>query len=270
MLVRWIFILSLGLGLLWAVLGNFWCLPLYCLGSFLGLALAAFLFLVIVSYAVDPDKEQEQDSPFYRTVANLYAEALINLLSVRIQATGLEKTPQNGRFLLVCNHQFMADPGILLHCFRRSQLAFISKQENRDLFCIGRIMHKILCQELDRNNDRQALRVILKCIQILKEDKASIAVFPEGATNSDELLHPFRPGVFKIAQKAGVPILVCTIRNTRPILKNGLRLRPTTVQLHLLEVIPPEALRGKTTVEISAYVHGLMAADLGPDLVAGE
>ncbi len=268
MLVRSIFILSLILAAAGSLLGNVWFLPLYFLGGFLGLSAVALLFLIVVSYAVDPDKEQENDDPFYRKVVDLYVEALINLLSVRIHATGLEKTPQEGRFLLVCNHQFLADPGILLNCFQRNQLAFISKQENRDMFCIGRLMHKILCQELDRDNDRQALRVILKCIQILKEDKASIAVFPEGGTNHDDLLHPFRPGVFKIAQKANVPIVVCTIRNTRPIVKNGLRLKPTEVDLRLLEVIPPEALKGKTTVEIADHVHGLMAADLGPELVA--
>ena len=235
---------------------------------YLGLVVAAFVFLIVVSYVVDPEKEQEKDSPFYRWVIGLYVEVLIQLLRVRIHTEGLEKVPEDRRFLLVCNHQFVADPGILLHCFRRSQLAFISKKENRNLFCIGRLMHRILCQELDREDDRQALKVILKCIQILKEDKASIAVFPEGGTNHDELLYPFRPGVFKIAQKANVPIVVCTLKNTRPIIKNGLRLKKTDVQLHLIAVIAPEELKGKTTVEVSALVHQMMADDMGPDLVA--
>ena len=228
---------------------------------------AALVFLVAVSYIVDPKKEPEKDSPFYRFVIALYIEALIMLVRVRIRTKGMEKTPKDGRFLLVCNHQFIADPGVILHCFRKSQLAFISKKENRNLFCIGRLMHKILCQQLDREDDRQALRVILKCIQILKEDKASIAVFPEGGTNHDELLHPLRPGVFKIAQKANVPIVVCTVRNTRPIFKNLLR-RGTEVELRLLDVIPAEELKGITTVEIADRVHRMMAQDLGPELVA--
>lgn len=232
------------------------------------LVVAAFVFLVIVSYIVDPDKEQENDSPFYRSVIALYVEALIMLLRVRIHTSGLEKTPKDGRFLLVCNHQFVADPGILLHHFRKSQLAFISKKENHNLFCVGRLMHKILCQELDREDDRQALKVILKCIQILKQDKASVAVFPEGGTNHDELLYPFRPGVFKIAQKANVPIVVCTVQNTRSTVRNGLRLKKTDVQLHLVDVVPAEELKGKTTVEISDRVYNMMAEDLGPELVA--
>ena len=242
--------------------------------SFVGylvlLSVLAFGFLVAVSYVVDPDKEQENDDPFYRKVITLYVEALIMLLRVRVKTTGLEKTPKEGRFLLVCNHQFTADPGILLHCFKNGQLAFISKEENKDLFCVGRLMHRILCQRLNRSDDRQALQVILKCIRIIKEDKASIAVFPEGGTNHDELLHHFRPGVFKIAQKAQVPIVVCTLNNTRPIIKNAMKLKKTDVELHLLGVIPAEELKGKTAVEISDRVHAMMAEDLGPELVAED
>jgi len=265
MLLTSITVLSVIFAVLSALGGNLWMIPLCFAGSFLGLCLLAFLFLVAVSYSVDQNKPREEDSPFYRGVIAVYVEALIQLLQVRVHTSGLEKTPREGRFLLVCNHQFLADPGVLLHYFRDSQLAFISKQENRDMFCVGPLMHMILCQTLDRDNDRQALKVILKCIQILKEDKASIAVFPEGGTNHDDKLHPFRPGVFKIAQKAGVPIVVCTLNNTRPIVKNGLKLKPTDVELHLLDVIPAEDLKGRTTVDIAEQVYNMMLADLGQE-----
>ena len=265
MLLGSILVLSLVLAVLGCLGGAIWLLPVYFLGYFAGLLLLAFLFLVVVSYVVDPDKEQENDDPFYRWVIALYVEALIQIMQVRVHTEGLEKTPKEGRFLLVCNHQFLADPGVLLHYFKDSQLAFISKQENRDMFCVGRLMHKILCQTLDRDNDRQALKVILKCIQIIKEDKASIAVFPEGGTNHDDKLHPFRPGVFKIAQKANVPIVVCTLNNTRPIIKNAMKLKGTDVTLHLVGVIPAEELKGRTAVDISNQVYDMMLADLGEE-----
>ena len=267
MLLKSITLLSAVLAVL-ECQGNLWMIPLAFVGNFLGLALLAFVFFVAVSYMVDQNKEQEEDDPFYRWVIAVYVEALIQLLQARVHTVGLEKTPRDGRFLLVCNHQFLADPGILLHYFRRSQLAFISKQENREMFCVGNLMHKILCQTLDRDNDRQALQVILKCIRILKEDKASIAVFPEGGTNHDDKLHPLKPGVFKIAQKANVPIVVCTLNGTRGIVKNGLRLKPTDVELHLLDVIPPEELKGKTTVEIAQRVYDMMLLDLGAEYAA--
>ena len=236
--------------------------------SFLVLSLIALAFLLIVCALVDTKKPQEEDSRFYRSIMHPYIEALMQLMLVDVTAEGLEKTPEEGRFLLVCNHLQLADPGILLHCFRESQLAFISKQENMALPVIGKFMHKILCQMIDRDNDRQALRVILKCIQLIKEDKVSIGVFPEGYTSKDGRLQHFRGGVFKIAQKAEVPIVVCTLRGTRELFHNVVRLKRTHVQLHLVEVIPSDALKGKTAVEISETVHGIMARDLGPELVA--
>ena len=270
MILRSITVASIIMAALTLLSGSILAAVLVFIGSWLGLAGLVFVFLLAACKAVDQNKEQEEDDPFYRKLAGYMIEVLIQVLQVRIKATGLEKTPKDGRFLLVCNHQFVADPAILLHYFKDSQLAFISKKENRDMFVVGPVMHKMLCQCIDREDDRQALQVILKCIRIIKDNKASIAVFPEGSTNHDEFLHPFRPGVFKIAQKAQVPIVVCTLRNTRPIVHNGLRLKRTDVELKLLEVIPAESLKGRTAVDISNQVYQLMADDLGPELIAKE
>ena len=242
-----------------------WLLPVFFIGLFLLGALLAVGFLWICCARVDMSVPQEEDSKFYRRLMHPYIEALITLVGVRLHTKGLEKTPKDGRFLLVCNHLFIADPGIMLHCFKNSQLAFVTKQENQKLPVVAPIMHKILCQPIDRENDRAALKTILKCISLLKEDKCSLCVFPEGYTSKDGKLHPFRAGVFKIAQKANVPIVVCTIQNTRPIFKNLKKLRKTDVQLHLVDVIPPEKFKGLSTVELSDRVYACMIADLGEE-----
>jgi len=180
-----------------------------------------------------------------------------------VDTKGLEKTPKEGRFMLVCNHLDDSDPAVLLHYFRDSQLAFISKRENRDMFIVGKLMHKLQCQLVNRENDREALKCILKCIEILKNDRASIAVFPEGYESKDGRLLPFRPGVFKIAQKAQVPIVVCTLQGSEGVIRNLKKLKPLPrVQLYLLEVIPAEELAGKTTVEIAQRVRSIMLSDL--------
>ena len=244
-----------------------WCLPVSFLGSFLILGLLTFLLVWFLCRIVDLSKPQEKDSKLYRTVLKLIAPAVMKILLTRVHTEGLEMTPKSGRFLLVCNHINDMDPVTLLACFRKSQLAFITKRENMSMFLVGKLMHKTLCQPINRENDREALRTILNCISILKEDKASIAVFPEGYTSMNGLLHPFRHGVFKIALKTNVPIVVCTLRNTNRIFRNALHLKPTHVHLHLLKVIQPEEYAGKTAVELGTYVHELMAQDLGPELV---
>ena len=246
-----------------------WLLPVVFVAAFLMLALLAFLFLLYLCKRVDQSVPQEDDDPLYRKVTNLYISSVLPVLQFHVKKKGFEKLPRDGRFMLVCNHCSLADPILLLYTMPNYQLAFISKKENQNLFVIGPMMHKIQCQLLNRENDREALKTILRCIQILKEDKASIGVFPEGGILSEDgKLHHFRPGVFKIAQKANVPIVVCTMKNTLNSVPNLLHLKPTHVEVSVLDVIPPEEIKGVTTVDIAERCYQLMAADLGPDLIA--
>ena len=248
-----------------------WILPVTALGVFLGLVLVGFLGLLYMCKRVDQNVPQEEDDKFYRFVADVIIASALPFLRIHIKKSGLEKVPTDGRFLLVCNHCNNADPIILIHCFRKFQMAFVSKRENSTMFVIGPMMHKLQCQLINRENDREALKTILKCIQIIKEDKASIAAFPEGGILSEDgKLHRFRPGVFKIAQKANVPIVVCTLHNTKDVVHNIMHLKPSHTRMNVLEVIPAEELKGVTTVDIAHRCYDLMAADLGPDLIAKD
>lgn len=240
-----------------------WALPLSFVGGILALAVLLFAVVYIACSFVDPDKERNKDSKFFRLLIKLLVPAILTVGRARVHTKGLEQIPKTGRFLLVCNHLHEADPVILLRYFKDSQLAFVGKRETKNMFLVGKLMAMILCQFINRENDKEALKTILRCIQLLKEDKVSIGIFPEGYINKDRKFHHLRPGVFKIAQKAKVPIVVCTITNTNHIIKNFLNGKPTDIDLHLLEVIPVEFMEGKTTVEISEYVHDIMAEDLG-------
>ena len=247
-----------------------WAVPVSFLGLFLLLAGLAFLFLWYLAKRVDTEKPQEEYSNFYCKVLTCYIRSVLPVVGVHVHPQGLEKIPTDGRFMLVCNHCSNIDPVILLGYFPDSQLAFISKWENKDMFLVGKLMHKLLCQLINRENDREALKTIINCINILKEDKASIAVFPEGYIHDDRKFHHFRNGVFKIAQKANVPIVVCTMTNTADSISNLLHLKPSHIDLHLLEVIPAQELQGVNTAQIGQRIYDLMAADLGPENISDD
>ena len=246
-----------------------WVLPLGFLGGFLLSLLLCVLVLVVLSSRTDPEAQYEDDDPFIRNIIKLYAPAVFRLLGCKIEVIGAERMPADGRFQLVSNHLADLDPGIFFTAFPDHQLSFIAKKEVADMPIIGLLMRRILCQFVNRENDREALKTILKCISILKEKKASVAVFPEGRKSTDRfLLHHFRPGVFKIAQKSNVPLVVCTLMGTQNILPNLKRLRRTAIRLSVLGVIPAEELKGITTVAIAERVHAMMAEDLGLEHVA--
>ena len=242
-------------------------LPLSFLGGVVLAAALAAAFLLIACVVVDMKVMPEEDSKFYRGMTQVYIEAIKRVLGLKIETEGLEKTPTDTRFLLVCNHISDMDPVVLFHCFYKSTMAFISKRENDQRPLVGQIQRKILCQPINRENDREALKTILRCIQLIKEDKVSIGVFPEGYTSLDGKLRHFRNGVFKIAQKANVPVVVCTVRGTRESMKSIFKLKGGYVKLKLLEVIPAEEVKEMNTTDLGERVYGIMAKDLGPENV---
>lgn len=248
------FVLFGGTGILAAV-GIF-------LGSYVVLGLLAFLFLWAATSRVNQEVPQEHDSKFFRWILRTYIPAIWSLLGMKVELQGAEQLPKDGRFLLVCNHLGILDPVVLLGAFPRAQLAFVSKKENSTMFIIGNLMHKIMCQNIDRENDREALKTILKCIQLLKTDEVSVCVFPEGYTSHDGKLHHFRSGVFKIATKAQVPIVVCGIQNTEKVFHNRKGLKTTKIPLRVAGVIRPDTYQGRTAVDISQEAYEMMISVL--------
>lgn len=235
-----------------------WQVPVFSLAGFFALVLLFLLVLLVSCLFVDPKKILDRPSNYFRFLLNEFCRMALTLGGVRVVTTGLDRVPHDSRFLLVSNHKFAFDPIIFYAAMPWADLAFLSKKENFSIFLVAQIMREVLCLPVDRDNDRESLKSILKAISFIKDDKASIAVFPEGKTNktADTLL-PFRNGVFKIAQKANVPIVVCSLVNSRAILKNMFR-KHTDVYLDVVDIVPADALAGKTTIEVGAEIHAIM------------
>ena len=277
MLIRFFMLLSLILStVVCLVIGAFesyawlWAMPSLALGFFVAMMLCLYGYLDLLRRRVDVNQEQDGDDPLYRKVVEAMVDCLLPFVSLNVKAKGVEKVPHEGRFLLICNHTCDLDPAPILYSLPGRQLAFIAKKEVKGFFMIGAFLHKIQGQFINRENDRDALKTILKCIQIIKEDKGSVAVFPEGRIHDDRKFHRFRPGVFKIAYKTKVPVVVCTLKNNRDMLKNLLHFKGTDVQFSVLEVIRPEEFLDVPTTELAERCYQLMAADLGSENVALE
>ena len=277
MLLRFIVWLSLVLAAVTClIVGAFesymwlWLLPLVALAAAVAQILLVAAYALLLAARVKPDQEQDGESPLYRRFAELAIDSVVPLVRIGVKTKGLEKVPAQGRFVLMCNHVNDLDPLPILYALPKRQLAFVAKQEVRKMFMVGPFLQKLQGQFINRENDREALKTILNCIRILKEDKGSIAVFPEGRIHDDRKFHRFRPGVFKIAQKAKAPIVVCTLKNSRYLTNNLTRLKRTDTELTVLTVIYPEDYEGKTTTDLAEEVYQIMAADLGPENVAQE
>ena len=239
-----------------------WRVPLIAVGCFLALVLLFLLVVYISTLFVDMRKKQDKPSSYFRFLLNQFSVVTLTFAGVHVHTSGLDKVPRGSRFMLVCNHRFFIDPLIFYDAMPWADLAFIAKKEAFKIPIVSQVMHQVLCLPIDRNNDREALKTILKAIELLKQNKASIAVFPEGGTNrTGEMLLPFRNGAFKIAQKAQVPIVVCALTNSGAIKKNMFR-RRTDVYLDMIDVLQPDDFCAEKTPEIGEQTRKIMAAGI--------
>ena len=114
---------------------------------------------------------------------------------------------------------------------------------------------------IDRENNRNALKTILKCIKYIEEDKYSIGICPEGTRNKKEGLLPFKSGCFKIASKAKCPLVICTITNADKVFKN-FPFKKTIMEFNIVDVIEYEDLKDLSTHELALLARRKMVENL--------
>ena len=222
-----------------------------------GLLLLAAAVVLIAAAAVDNEKLYTDYSPFYRTILYTLVDVILFFSRVKIEMRGMEKVPSEGRFLLVCNHLSVFDTITKVHVFRKYDLAFISKPENFTIPVVGRILRRCCFMPIDRQNPRNAMTTINHAAALLGQDEMSVAVYPEGTRSRQKVLLPFHGGVFKVAQKAKVPVVVCVVEHTDKV-KERAPWKKTDVVLSVLRTIPVEEVLSKRSEAIGHETFALM------------
>lgn len=237
---------------------SWWLIPLLFVGFFIGLVILHLAVFALSVAFVNVNSPAERGAKYYRFAVNITIPLLLKLCRVKVNASGVEKLPENTRFLLVCNHQHDFDPIMIMSVLPNAELGFIGKKEiYKTMPFIGKIMHKLYCLPIDRENNREAAKTIISASRLLKEDKASIGLFPEGYTSKTCELLPLRNGAFKIAYKAHAPIAVCVINNTRAIPRRVI-IKKTDIEFRVLDVINPEQFESLHTNELGEIVYNEM------------
>lgn len=229
-------------------------LLLLLLWAVLLLFLAYVVFLAVCSLFVDPKKEYETNSRFYRFLLNSATAGAMKLLRIRIHVTGLEKVPAGERVLFVGNHRSNFDPIIEWYVFKKWEPAFISKAGNFKVPFFGRFIRRCCFMAIDRENPRRAVVTINKAAELMRRGEVSVGVYPEGTRCKTGGMLPFHNVVFRVAQKAEAPIAVLAISGSEQIHKRT-PFRRTEVYLDVVDVISTEEAGRMKTDAIGARVR---------------
>ena len=250
---------AFGAGLVW------WQALLVCLGAFVAVNLLFVIFWFVVALTAGAKGPVENQSSICRHGCAIIAEWLCSWGRVHCVVSGTEKLPQDGRFLFVCNHRSAFDPVVTANRLRDWNIAFLSKPSNLKLPGIARLAWGACFLAIDRENDREALKAILKAADFLKRGVCSIGLYPEGTRTKTGKLLPFHAGSFKIAQRGNASVVIAAIQGSENVGKN-FPFRSTKISLDILEVIPADQVKAMSTQELSAHCRSLIAGHLGEEI----
>ena len=241
---------------------SWWLCIVLLLGFTLAFVIIQLLILVICVQTVNLKSDPDKNSKAFRKLIEISLPLLFTLVRVKVHTSGLDKLPETDRVMLVCNHTHEIDPAVIIKELPHLKLGFIAKKEAYDMYpFVAKAMHRLHCLPIDRENNREAAKTIVKASKYLKERQASIGIFPEGYANVDGNLQPLRNGAFKIAVKAEAPIVVCTLTGMCYIHKR-LFIKHTDVYLDIVDVIYPEEFVDGHTDAIGDRVYNAMKKSL--------
>lgn len=180
---------------------------------------------------------------------------------IKTIASGTEHLPSEGGYLLYPNHQGKYDVLGIMYTHERP-LSFIIDDS---------VSHGILIREFTDlvQGGRLHIEDLKQTLVLFKERATQVAeglrliIFPEGVyiRGKKNELERFKPGSFKLAKMAKVPIVPVALYDSYQVF-NSSHLGPVTTYVDYLEPIPYEAYAGLKTQEIAHIVQERIQAAL--------
>ncbi|MFQ3246145.1 MAG: 1-acyl-sn-glycerol-3-phosphate acyltransferase [Arenicella sp.] len=164
--------------------------------------IVAILNLIVALYILSQIPEY-----FLRLVSWLLAHCVY-----RIRKEDLDKIPETGPALLVCNHVSFFDPPILLGVLPRPA-RFVMWYGFYELPIAGRLFRWL--KSIPIGNRRERPELVKVAFDTIAEELQAgrlVVVFPEGAITRDGEVSKFQPGIDEILKRTPVPVIPLALR----------------------------------------------------------
>ncbi len=193
--------------------------------------------------------------------ARTWCRLIAGTAGARVKIIGLENVPTNQAAVFVANHSSYLDiPAIWGYV--PVQFRIMAK---RSLFYVpfmGWFLSRAGHIPVDQENSRAALANINRAADKLRAG-SSLVVFPEGHRSVDGVLQEFKTGGFKLAQKAGVPVVPVTIIGSHRVLKkDSLVFHAGDIKVIIDPPLSTEGYTSRTLPELMRQTHTIIAGRL--------
>src|SRR5207248_1916317 len=116
--------------------------------------------------------------------ARWFAHRVIDVLQIRLSATGAERVPPDRAYVYMSNHQSHLDIPMLYATLPSRTIRMLGKKELFQIPIWGRALRAAEFIEVDRSNHVRAVQSIERAAELLR-DGVSIYLAPEGTRSRD-------------------------------------------------------------------------------------
>jgi 1-acyl-sn-glycerol-3-phosphate acyltransferase len=160
------------------------------------------------------------------------AQLGLSLVGIRFKVAGRENLPHGHAAVFCANHQSNVDPPVLFRAVH-PRLHVLYKQEIDRIPLLARAFRMAGFIPIDRHNRESAMRSIEAGADSLRAGH-SFLIFPEGTRSRTDELLPFKKGGFRMAIKAGAPIVPVAVSGGRAAMVRGsFVIRPVTLTIRV-------------------------------------
>ncbi len=200
--------------------------------------------------AAHPEKYTQEDCYAY---AQLTVRRMMKSGHIHTKAYGLKNLPQEGGYIMFPNHQGKYDALGIIYTHEKP-CSIVMDEAKSNTILVKQFIDMLHGKRLVKNDLRQSIRIIKEMAEETAAGKKFI-IFPEGGYyhNHNEICE-FKPGCFKSAMKAKVPIVPVVLVDSYRVFEEW-SIRKVTTQVHYLPYIPYEEYKDMTAVEVSDMVH---------------
>ncbi|MXW20693.1 MAG: hypothetical protein F4Z95_07800 [Gammaproteobacteria bacterium] len=184
----------------------------------------------------------------------------------RLRFRDLDRVPERGAAVLVCNHVSYVDALLILGVLRRP-VRFVMIKRIYDMPLLNFIFRSVNAVPITARKDNPEIyRKAFESLADALRNQELVCIFPEGHLTSDGRMHEFRPGVLKLLEQVPVPVIPMALRGLwgslfshqgRGAFRGGLKWLRAPVELRVGKPMAPE---GITTDQLYAEVARLRGA----------
>ncbi len=217
----------------------------------------SFVYAFIPAYLLRFFGLRKTSGRYLRACGHFIGSSILFFLGIKVHIDGRQKVPAEPNLCFMANHQSMLDIAAFVGP-ANLWASILAKAEVKRIPVINLWCYALGCIFINRKSPHDAIKAILKGVQLLKEGK-SMLVFPEGTRSKSGLIGELKNGSLKLATRSKAIIVPITIKGLRAGLENLSGFKRVHAYFSIGDPIPTAHLSDDELAVLHEVVYGAIA-----------